>query len=160
MAPAEPPVDLHFLDFWYRHISQYIRYFTFYPPTIEVPVWYRDPIYTQWDLDDSESDGPEIVFYDPSLVTNGIDDINTLTGLGGDGNPDNDSPYNITWSDGVNTYPASGLPVLLIRVTGCVTRAGNIIARKRILVDAYVQEEEEGEEIKRSMHLLAWREVL
>lgn len=83
-------------------------------------------------LGDSEKDGPEVVFYDPALVTNGVDDRNTLWKLGGDGDPGNDSPYNITWSDGRRSYPASGEPVLLVRLTGRTLRAGRVVARRPV----------------------------
>jgi len=85
---------------------------------------------------DSEGDGAEIVFYDEDLVTNGTDDFNTLTGLGGDADATNDSPYNITWSDGITTYPATGLPVILITAAGRVERRGETVATREVEVEA------------------------
>jgi hypothetical protein len=86
---------------------------------------------------DSDGDGhPEIVYYDPELATNGIDDPNTLSHLGFDGNPANDSPYNITWSDGTTTRQASGTPVLLIRATAKIRRGGKVMSQHRVEVRA------------------------
>jgi hypothetical protein len=83
-------------------------------------------------LGDSEGDGPEIVFYDPLLPLNREEDANTLTALGGDADPANDSPYNITWSDGVTVHPASGSPVLLVTTKARIRRGGKVVAEREI----------------------------
>ena len=83
-------------------------------------------------LGDSEGDGPEIVFFDRKIATDGVDDPNTLSALGGDGDPATDSPYNITWSDGVTTFPAVGAPVLLLETAARTRRGNKVAAEKRV----------------------------
>lgn len=87
---------------------------------------------TDTTVGDVDGDGPEIVFYDPSLATNGIDDKHTLRGFGGDTNAGNDSPYNISAVIAGTTYRASGAPVLLLRTTSRVLRGGREVARRRV----------------------------
>jgi len=87
---------------------------------------------------DSEGDGPEIVFYDIELARNGVDDANTLTGLGGDGNAANDSPYNITYFDGATTYPASGMPVMVVGAIGRTTHAGQTLTRSKVEAEVHM----------------------
>lgn len=74
----------------------------------------------------------DILFYDELLLTNGVEDVNTLTSLGGDGNPANDSPYNITYGGVL----ATGSPVLIMETTARVRRAGKVIAERTIQAEA------------------------
>lgn len=118
-------------------------------PTIQPATTWREYSTAAWDspdvltlrfkldtdtvIGDSEGDGPEIVFYDPSLARNSFDDKTTLTGLGGDSNAANDSPYNITFVDGLGVkHPATGSPVLLISATSKVRRGGKVAAQQSL----------------------------
>jgi hypothetical protein len=76
---------------------------------------------------DPEGDGDEIVFYNPMLAKNGVDDINTLSAPGGNGDPADDSPYNIDWKKEGVTVPASGSPVIQVSCTGRVTNPSRIL---------------------------------
>jgi len=105
-------------------------------PTSTDVLTVRFQLDTDTTVGDSEGDGAEIVFYDEQLALNGTEDKNTLSALGGDGNPANDSPYNITYFDGATTYPASGSPVLIINATGTVTQAGKVLAERKIEAQA------------------------
>ena len=74
----------------------------------------------------------QIVFYDPLLLTNGVEDKNTLTWLDGNGNPADDSPYNITHTSGGVKYEATGGPVLIVTATARVRRAGIVVGTRTI----------------------------
>jgi len=66
----------------------------------------------EWDAD-GDGDFSEVVFHDPSLPADGLDNLNSLL-LGGDGTADNESPFNLHAAG----LSPSGLPAVTIRSTG------------------------------------------
>lgn len=111
-------------------------------PTVQAQAGWKD--YSTTDASDVETlsvrfkkhtGTDQIVFYDETLLTNGVEDPNTLTSLDGNGNPNDDSPYNITHTVGGVEYPATGSPILIVNATARVRLAGQVVGKRAITTE-------------------------
>jgi hypothetical protein len=106
LPPASPP---RFYTVSLQGTPRELPYTTADPGEDALDVSY---LKDRWDAD-GDGDRAEVIFYDPFLPLDGIDNMNSLL-FGGDGISDNESPLNVR----APGFMHSGLPALSIRSTG------------------------------------------